>query len=248
MPQVTVNGNSLNYEEVGSGPPLVFFAGTRFDSAKAWLPHLTEHAAGFRVISPDLRGMAGSARVRDMSPRDWVDDLNGLLDALSIQSAHVCAETLGTRVAVRLAVEYPAKVNTLVLNSVIAYSYPAGDDQRLRDSDPANMPPERRESLLLHHGGDWQAVNQFYLDVHAKSEFHEYYDLRKIAQSVQAPTLLLRGDVDDPLHPVAHSTEMHSLLPNSWLAIFPNTTFNAWRSRPQESWDLIRKFIAEQGS
>ena len=153
MPQITVNGNSLNYEEVGSGPPLVFFAGTRFDSAKGWLPHIREHAAGFRVISPDLRGMAGSARVGDMSPRDWVDDLNGLLDALSIQSAHVCAETLGTRVAVRLAVEYPARVNTLVLNSVIAYSYPAGDDQRRRDSDPANMPQERRESLMLHHGG-----------------------------------------------------------------------------------------------
>ena len=101
---------------------------------------------------------------------------------------------------------------------------------------------------MLHHGGDWQAVNQFYLDVHAKPEFHEYYDLRKIAQSVQAPTLLLRGDVDDALHPVAHSTEMHSLLPDSWLAIFPNTPFNAWRSRPRESWDLIRRFIAERGA
>jgi hypothetical protein len=45
-----------------------------------------------------------------------------------------------------------------------------------------------------------------------------------------------------------HSAELHQLFPHSWLAIFPNTEFNALRGRPQEAWELIRRFVAEQGA
>ena len=62
---------------------------------------------------------------------------------------------------------------------------------------------------------------------------------------MRAPTLVVRGDVDDSVHPVMHSAEMHRLLPKSRLAIFPNTEFNALRGRPTESWELINGFIAE---
>jgi pimeloyl-ACP methyl ester carboxylesterase len=89
-------------------------------------------------------------------------------------------------------------------------------------------------------------VNEFYLAMHGRPEFHEYYDLRTLAPGITTPTLLMRGDVDDPVHPVMHSAELHRLFPRSWLAIFPNTEFNALRGRPDEAWDLIRRFIAEQ--
>ena len=243
MPQVTIGGHRLNYEEVGSGPALVFIAGTRFDSAKAWAPFMEEHATGFRVILPDPRGMAGSAHTTDVSPEDWVSDLAGLLDALSLPKVELVAETFGTRIAARFAADHPDRVTHLILNGAIAYSYPDADSSR---SDPANMTPERRESMQRHHGDDWQAVNQFYVGMHARQEFHDYFDLRKVAERITAPTLLMRGDVDDSLHPVAHSAELHRLIPRSWLSIYPNTEFNAMRAHPKEVWDLIRTFIAEQ--
>jgi pimeloyl-ACP methyl ester carboxylesterase len=242
---LTINGYAHNYEEVGSGPPLIYLAGTRLDSAKDKATHMREHATGFRVLLPDPRGMAGSAHTREVRPQDWVADLAAFLEALDISTAHLAAETLGTRIVTRFAAEHPDRVATLILNSTIAYSSPVGDDERRRSADPANVPEDRRRSLEYHHGPDWQEVNAFYQDLHARPEFHEYYDLRKIAAQVKAPTLILRGDIDDPVHPVAHSVEMHRLVPSSWLAIYPNTPFNAMRARPKETWDLVRQFVAE---
>ena len=241
MPDLTINGSRHHYEDVGSGAPLVFIAGTRFDSAKAWVPYFERHAAGFRVILPDIRGMAGSAHTADVKPEDWVRDLATLLDELGLDAVHLAAETLGTRVVTRFAADYPARATTLVLNGAIAYSYPEGDAER--SAQTQGMPQDRLDSLLLHHGEDGLAVNEFYLNLHAQPAFHEYYDLRKIAASVQAPTLVLRGDVDDDRHPIAHSTELHALIPNSRLQIFANTRFNAMVSKPEESWALIRELV-----
>lgn len=244
MPALTVNGSRMNYEEVGSGAPLVFLGYTRFDSAKGWVPYMAEHAKGFRVILPDPRGLGGSAHTTRVKPSDWVEDLAGLLDALSLRSVHLCAETLGSRVATRFAADHPDRVNTLILNGAIAYSSPEGDAERRRTAAVASMPKDRQETMRRSHGADWQAVNKFYQDFHARDDFKRYYDLRRVAKRVRAPTLIVRGDIDEPVHPVSHSAVLHQRIPGSWLAIYPNAPFNAMRARPQEAWSLIRTFIA----
>jgi pimeloyl-ACP methyl ester carboxylesterase len=245
VPVLTINGYAHNYEEVGSGPPLVYIAGTRFDSARAWVPYMREHATGLRVVLPDPRGMAGSAHTTKVEPSDWVADLGGLLDALGIPSVNLAAETFGTRIATRFAADYPTRVATLILNAPIAYSAPAGEDQRRQSADPANLPEQRRQDMERHHGADWPAVNAFYQGMHARPDFHDYYDLRTVAERVRAPTLVLRGDIDDVQHPIAHAVELHALLPTSWLAIYPNTPFSPLRVHVREGWDLIRRFIGE---
>lgn len=241
MPDLQINGYKHHYEDVGSGTPMVFIAGTRFDSAKSWVQYMETNASGFRVIMPDIRGMADSEHTTDVKGQDWVDDVAALLDELKIDAVHFAAETLGTRVAVRFAVAYPERVKSLILNGSIAYSYPEGDSER------SNQPQDRIDSMKLHHGEDAAAINEFYLDLHSKPEFHEYYDLRKIASQVQAPTLLMRGDVDDDRHPIAHSTELHALIPNSQLQIYAGTKFNAMTNRPEESWALTRAFVEGVG-
>src|SRR5579871_1449365 len=140
VPTLTINGYVHNYEEVGDGTPLVYLAGTRFDSAKDKAIHMREHAAGFRVILPDPRGMGASAHTSDVQPQDWVEDLGALLDALGIATIHLAAETLGTRIVTRFAAEHPERVRSLILNGTIAYSSPTGDEERRRNSDPSTIP------------------------------------------------------------------------------------------------------------
>src|SRR5579872_2057790 len=117
MPTVMTNDRALNYEEVGSGPPLIYIAGTRYDSARALVPYMRENATGFRVILPDPRGMGASSRTADVQPHEWVADLAGLLDALSLERAHLAGETFGSRIVTRFAADYPDRVSTLILNS-----------------------------------------------------------------------------------------------------------------------------------
>jgi pimeloyl-ACP methyl ester carboxylesterase len=244
MPVLTVNGHKHNYEEVGEGTPILYIAATRFDSAKQWAPHMREHAKGFRVIMPDPRGLAGSEHMASVEPADWVNDLGGFLDQMGLRSVHLAAETLGTRIVTRFAADHPDRVSTLILNGSIAYSAASGDAART-----SALSDQRKRDLELHHGADWEAVNTFYLNLHARPEFHEFYDLRAAAERVKAPVLLIRGDAkNDPVHPVEHSVELHNRFERSWLAIFPNTEFNAIRGRPEQAWQLIREFIDENGS
>jgi pimeloyl-ACP methyl ester carboxylesterase len=243
-----INGLRFNYELVGTGLPMVYLAGTRFDSARDKAVHIREYARGFQTIVPDLRGMAGSTHTTAVDPQDWVNDLAALLEILQVPSVHFVAETLGTRIAVRFAADYPQHVKTLILNAPIAYSASLGDQQRLRNSAPTQLPEDRRKALEFHQGPDWEQVNAFYLAMHARPEFHQYYDLREVAPRVTAPTLIVRGDIDDPVHPVSHAVELHAMIAKSWLAILPNTGFNALLGRPVESWDLIRRFTEEQGT
>jgi pimeloyl-ACP methyl ester carboxylesterase len=244
MPDLTINGYKHHYEEAGDGQPMVWIAGTRFDSAREWAPFMQEHAQGFRMIMPDIRGMADSEHTRDVTAKSWVEDLGAFLDALRIDRIHLMAETLGTRVITRFALEHPERVRTLILNGPIAYSSPDADRQRVQQADPASITPKALARLERFHGKDALEVNSMYVNLHAQPEFQEYYDLRKVAPSVHAPVLIMRGDRDEDVHPVAHSAELHKLFPKSWLAIFPNTSFNALRAHPQEAWQLIREFLA----
>lgn len=247
MPLLTINGQSINYEEVGSGDPFVYLAYTRFDSAAYWVDYMDKNATGFRVILPDARGMGHSVHVPMIEPKEWVDDLVGLFDALGLDKVHLASETLGSRIATRFAAEHPERVRTLILNAAIAYSSPEGDKARHASADPADMAAPRRELMQKLHGDDWEAVNRFYQDLHERDEFKTYYDLREIAPRVQAPVLVMRGDIDEPVHPIEHSLAVHTAAPKSWLAIFPNTEFNVLRAHPEESWTLIREFISANG-
>ena len=244
MTVLTIDGNALYYTEVGEGDPMVYLAYTRFDSADMWVPHMREHAAGFRVILPDARGMGRSVHATDVPPQAWVSDLLGLLDALGLERVHLSAETLGCRVVARFAADHPERVKTLTLNAPIAYSSDASDAVRQRSANPDQMPQDRRDLMRDLHGDDWEAVNAFYQAMHDRADFKEYYDLREVAPRIQAPTLVMRGDIDEPVHPVEHATTLHERLPKSWLAIYPNTGFSALKNRPRETWALIRELAA----
>lgn len=250
MPDVTINGHRLHYREVGQGDPMLCWSCSIFDNAEqSWvgpMPETEAEGSGYRLIMPDFRGMAGNEHTSDVSPADWVEDVAGLMDTLSISSALIVAENLGTRVAVRLAADYPERIKALILTASIAGSDPAGDAWRLGQLDMSAWGPDRPERLQSFHGDDWPAVVEWYKAFHDRDDFRSYYDLRAIAHKVKAPTLLMRGDVDTPLHKIAHSTDLHRLIEGSWLRIFPNTVYDARRSHPDEFWRQVQAFLAER--
>ena len=110
MAQAAVNGITIEFEEYGSGDPLLLVMGLS-GQLTDWPPELIEHlvAAGFRVIAPDNRdiglstemsgeGLARSAVVKAMLGRpvkapyslsDMASDAVGVLDHLGIDRAHV---------------------------------------------------------------------------------------------------------------------------------------------------------------
>ena len=118
---IEVNGIELYVEEHGAGTPVLLLHGWP-DSARLWrhqVPFLVAH--GFRVITPDQRGLGRSdrpAEVADYRLTSAVADVGGILDALGIGSAHVVGHDYGAAVAWLTAMLLPERVTTLTAISV----------------------------------------------------------------------------------------------------------------------------------
>ena len=101
----------------GSGPPLLLLHGFTGTSA-AWDDHGDELAARFRVLVPCLPGHGGTvAPAATMSVEATADALTTLLRERGATPGHVLGYSLGSRVALRLAVAHPDVVDRLVLES-----------------------------------------------------------------------------------------------------------------------------------
>ena len=245
MPDLTINGHKHHYEEVGTGEPMLLTNHLVTNNAKALAERVGGHSQGFRLIIPDARGMGESAHVTDVSPADWVEDLRGLLDALSIPAAHIVASATGGRVAFRFAADYPDRVKTLLLSATIAVREPAGDEWRRRLLDPATMSAEFKSRLESLHGGDWKDVLNFFVDMSESDAFNNYCNLFEAAKRVKTPTFFIQGDLDTPVHPNEHALKLRRILPDAQLAIYPKME-SVMNSAPEEFWRQVREFIQEK--
>ena len=96
----------MHFDEVGAGPAVVLIHGHPFNRSM-WSPQSQPlAAAGFRVITPDLRGYGESeATAGTVTMRELAGDIVALLDSLSIKQAAVVGLSMGGLVAMELATE-----------------------------------------------------------------------------------------------------------------------------------------------
>lgn len=110
------NGITTYYEMEGAGPTVVLVHGHSAD-LRLWAyqaPALVK--AGFRVVRYDVRGHGHSEKpATGYRWEDYARDLEGLLDALEIGSAHVVGLSMGGGIALELATEDPGRVVSLTL-------------------------------------------------------------------------------------------------------------------------------------
>lgn len=137
MASVQANGITIEYEEQGSGEPLLLvmgLGGQLIDWPQALVDELAGH--GFRVIRFDNRDIGLSTGFDDVEPptrgqlakalgfgrplpapyllSDMAADAVGLLDALGIDRAHVTGMSMGGMIAQQIAIDSPARVSSLV--------------------------------------------------------------------------------------------------------------------------------------
>ena len=117
MPKVKANNITLNYEQQGSGEPLILLPFLSADNA-CYTFQVAEYAKHFTCISVDLRGTGESDRsTAPYSIEDLADDIAAFLDALNIPSAHITGLSLGAGIGLWLAAKYPDKVKSLSVHS-----------------------------------------------------------------------------------------------------------------------------------
>jgi pimeloyl-ACP methyl ester carboxylesterase len=117
VPDVTVNGMRLYYEEYGAGAPILGIHGGG-SSAIFWEDAARKLSQFGRVIIYDRRGCMRSERPEQYETTSvpvHTDDARELLRALDAEPAIAIGRSYGGTVALDLALRYPEAVRALVL-------------------------------------------------------------------------------------------------------------------------------------
>jgi 3-oxoadipate enol-lactonase len=122
MPKVRANDITINYEQQGSGDPMVLLPYLAADHA-CYAFQLEEYARRFTCISVDLRGAGESDKPDGVySTEQFADDVGALMQAIGVRRAHVVGLSLGGATGIWLAAKYPERVRSLSLHSTWARS------------------------------------------------------------------------------------------------------------------------------
>lgn len=120
---VTSGGESIYYEDVGEGEPVVFCHGLGGNHA-IWYQQVPVFAQHYRVITWDQRGFGRSTNDDgESSPKAAVADLLALFDHLEIERAHLIGQSMGGWAVLGFSLEHPERVRSLVLADTIGGIY-----------------------------------------------------------------------------------------------------------------------------
>ena len=117
MPKVQANGITMNYDQQGSGEPLILIPYLAADYA-CYAFQVADYAKHYTCISVDLRGAGESDKPEGANSTElYADDVAAFMEAVGIQQAHISGLSLGAATGMWLAAKYPHKVKSLSLHS-----------------------------------------------------------------------------------------------------------------------------------
>ena len=117
MPKIRANNITMNYDQQGTGEPLVLIPYLAADYA-CYAFQVAEYSKHFTCISVDLRGTGESDKPDGTySTELFADDVAAFMQALGLGKAHVSGLSLGAATGMWLAAKYPDRVKSLSLHS-----------------------------------------------------------------------------------------------------------------------------------
>ena len=117
MPKIKVNDITVNYDQQGSGEPLILIPYLAADCA-CYAFQVAEYEKHFTCISVDLRGTGETDKPDEpYSTETLADDVSGFMQAIGVDRAHISGLSLGAAVGMWLGVKHPEKVKSLSIHS-----------------------------------------------------------------------------------------------------------------------------------
>ncbi|MDE5418079.1 alpha/beta fold hydrolase [Labilibaculum sp. DW002] len=112
----------LNYKKIGEGPALIIVHGL-YGSLDNWLTVAKELAQNFEVYLIDQRNHGSSPHSDSHTYEDLKNDLLEFMDDQKIDKAVLLGHSMGGKTVMFFAVDYPERVNNLVVVDIAPKNY-----------------------------------------------------------------------------------------------------------------------------
>ncbi|MFJ6698218.1 alpha/beta fold hydrolase [Streptomyces sp. NPDC091272] len=262
---IRVNGAALHFDDQGPGTgiPVLLVHGHPFNRS-LWAPQVAElTAAGYRVITPDLRGYGDSeviAGTRAVYLSDFADDLAALLDPLGVPGAVIGGVSMGGQIAMEFHRRHPQRVRALVLSDTSAPAETAeGKDVRNRLADRllaegmAGYADEVIDKMLAPYNVTSQPVlAEQVLTMMCTTDPRgaaaalrgraERPDYRDSLPAVTVPVLVVVG-ADDVFTPLPAAEEIQGLVPHAVLTVIENAGHLPSAEQPARFNEALLEFL-----
>jgi len=244
---VEFDGLKIHYDEVGAGPALIFVHGG--GPGSSGLSNFSRNMAAFadryRVIAIDLPGYGQSTKLKITEPLwgYYAKVIAGFIDALGLGKAHLVGNSLGGAASLKTAVDFPNKVDRLVLmgpgggyslfekqpsdgiRSLITFYNPPGPSlERLKDFinylvyDPAGIPDKLLEERI-DRALDPETAE--YMPLRFGPNMAPITDLwRERLDQVRHETLIIWGR-EDRVNPMDQGLILMRQIPNARFLVMP---------------------------
>ena len=226
---VSVNGIEIAYREFGSGDPLIMIMPFAGEMDMCNDTFVRELAGSYRVILFDNRGMGYSTENNEtFSLSLFANDTAGLMDALDISSAHIFGSSMGSVIAQEMALEYPDKVDSLILSSA-SYSLDISQTAILKG---------KLEAVVSNSDAD--PVLRKYAEANLR-----WTGTYERLPEIRGRVLLLLGN-EDVLTPANISEEMAEQILNAQLVKFDSAGHCGGQYIPDEYANEVLIFLASE--
>ena len=261
---ITRDGTSIYYEIDGEGEPLVLIEGLGYANWM-WIKQ-RQLASSVKLIIYDNRGVGLSSKPdRPYTMDDFANDLEDLLNYLSIDRAFLWGVSMGGMIAMYFAYRSPGRVKGLILGETNfgVKSLPPSKEALEVLMQPPKPSLDRKQALIERMR---VAFSRNYFESHRdeieriveiRMRFEEdpkaynnqlaavlSFDFKDKLPNITVPTLIITGDEDYVVNP-QNSYIMNQLMPNSKLVILKGAGHLAIIERADDYNRLVLNFIRD---
>jgi pimeloyl-ACP methyl ester carboxylesterase len=262
---INAKGVELYYEVHGSGAPLVLVMGIGYDSSLWTLAQVPALSQRFQVVIFDNRDCGRSSKAKAAyGIHDMADDVAGLLNALSIERAHLLGLSMGGMIAQEFALRHPARLDRLILSGtggaparaafdpIRTWDWVKSNDKSgetficqqftwlfssafLRNSEAV------KQTLALLSSNPNPVTAEAY---HRQAQAYLEHDALDRLKAVKAPTLVIAGE-QDLLTPPHLCAEVASAIPGARFELIegPGSSHVLAIERPDDFNALVTRFL-----
>jgi len=272
MPNVNLpTGVDLYYETYGSGESLILIPSTAF-SAEVWKPYQVPGLSkALNLIIHDPRGTGRSTASQQVyTINQMANDIVALLDHLQIASAHVLGHSMGGRIALEMALNFPGRVKSLIMAASGSGLVPRpgpdcipglphwlvlglaekGFEKFLRDEycesdtfftqDFRARHPERIEEFFQLAMATHARLSEY---IHLSIARHNWEATHRLAD-MRCPTLVLIGDNDSGRsNHLLQAETLKSRIPGAELKVLEGQSHGFFWQAPDETNNVILDWV-----
>ena len=252
----------LNFRTLGPGDPLIVMHGV-FGSSDNWQTLGKVFAEKFKVYLVDLRNHGNSPHSDEFDYEVMVKDVVELMDDEGLNQSHILGHSMGGKVAMHLATQYPERINQLIVVDIAPKYYPPHHQQIFEGFHSVDLAllqnrkeaDEQMAQVISNFG-----VRQFILknlDRRKDGTFAWKLNLEAIEKAIEkvgagmedrisfdGTSLFIAGGKSDYITRDDHEV-IHSYFPNAQIETINDAGHWVHAEKPQELCDMVIEFLTK---